>query len=92
LAYLKDFPLSRVKFDRSFINDIGKDENAERLLTSVISMVHGLGLEVVAEGIEEQHQVDFLKALGCEYFQGYFFGRPVPPEEATRLLDARHAA
>ena len=78
LSYLRNIPLSCVKIDRSFIMDIGKDESAEKLIASIISMAHSLGLQVVAEGVEEQYQADYLSTLGCEYLQGYLFGRPVP--------------
>ena len=78
LSYLKNIPLSGLKIDRSFISDINKDENADKLVASIVSIAHGLGLEVVAEGVEEKHQVDHLIALGCEYLQGYYFSRPVP--------------
>ena len=92
LAYIKDIPLSCIKTDRSFTVEIGKDESAEKLIASIVSMAHGLGLEVVAEGVEERHQADFLKVLGCEYLQGYFFGSPAPPAEASGHLNAKRAA
>ena len=86
LSYLRDIPLSCVKIDRSFIMDIGKDENAEKLIASIVSMAHSLDLQVVAEGVEEQHQADHLNALGCEYLQGYLFGKPVPEAEVPALF------
>ncbi|MCK5915794.1 MAG: EAL domain-containing protein [Deltaproteobacteria bacterium] len=86
LSYLRDIPLSCVKIDRSFIMDIGKDENAEKLIASIISMAHSLGLQVVAEGVEEQHQADHLSSLGCEYLQGYLFGKPVPEAEVPAFF------
>ena len=86
LSYLKNIPLSCLKIDRSFITDINKDENADKLISSIISIAHGLGLEVVAEGVEEKHQVDHLAALGCEYLQGYYFSRPIPHGEVEDLL------
>lgn len=81
LSYLRDIPLSCIKIDRSFIMDIGKDESAEKLIASIISMAHSLGLQVVAEGVEEQYQADYLSTLGCEYLQGYLFGKPVSEAE-----------
>lgn len=86
LSYLREIPLSSVKIDRSFIFDLHKDENADKLIASIVSMAHKLGLEVVAEGVEEQSQADHLTALGCEYLQGYYFSRPVPQEEVQRML------
>lgn len=81
LSYLKNIPLSCVKIDKSFTADIGKDNNSEKLIASIVSMAHGLGLEVVAEGVEEKEQVDHLTALGCEYLQGYYFSKPLPHSE-----------
>ena len=86
LAYLKDFPLECIKIDRSFVKDIDKDENANKLIASIISIAHGLGLEVVAEGVEEKYQADHLIALGCEYIQGYYYGRPMPQSEVAEII------
>ena len=86
LSYLKNIPLSGLKIDRSFISDINKDEKADKLIASIISIAHGLGLEVVAEGVEEKYQADHLIALGCEYLQGYYFSRPVPHGEVLDIL------
>jgi diguanylate cyclase (GGDEF)-like protein/PAS domain S-box-containing protein len=86
LSYLKNIPLSCLKIDRAFISDIGKDENADKLVASIISIAHGLGLEVVAEGVEEKYQADHLIALGCEYLQGYYFSRPIPQREVADML------
>ncbi len=86
LSYLKDIPLSCLKIDRSFTADIGKVEMSEKLITSIISMAHGLGLEVVAEGIEKKHQADYLIALDCEYLQGYYFSRPIRQAKVTEML------
>ena len=92
LAYLKNIPLSGLKIDRFFIADISKDENADKLIASIISIAHGLGLEVVAEGVEEKYQADYLIELGCEYLQGYYFSRPVPQSEVVDILQKRPMA
>jgi diguanylate cyclase (GGDEF)-like protein/PAS domain S-box-containing protein len=92
LSYLKNIPLSCLKIDRVFISDINKDENADKLIASIISIAHGLGLEVVAEGVEEKHQADHLIALGCEYLQGYYFSRPIPHSEVADLLQKQPMA
>ena len=86
LSYLRNMPLGCIKIDRSFVNDIDKDQNANKLIASIISMAHELGLKVVAEGVEEERQVDHLAALGCEYLQGYYFSRPVPHDQVEDLL------
>ncbi len=85
LAYLRNIPLACIKIDRSFIDGIGKDDHADKLVSSIVSMAHKLGLDVVAEGVEAQHQADYLISLGCEFLQGYFYGRPVPPTAVSSL-------
>jgi len=83
LASLKNIPLSCIKIDRSFIADIGKDETSDRLITSIVSMAHGLGFEVVAEGVENETQAIHMTNLNCEYLQGYHFSRPLPATEVA---------
>ena len=92
LSYLRDIPLSGLKIDRSFISDINKDENADKLIACIVSIAHGLGLEVVAEGVEEKYQADHLIALGCEYLQGYYFSRPIPHSEVADILQKQPMA
>jgi EAL domain-containing protein (putative c-di-GMP-specific phosphodiesterase class I) len=75
-----------VKVDRSFVSGIGEHVRDETICASVISMAHQLGLEVVAEGIETVQQQARLASLGCDYIQGYFACRPVPPQEAVAYL------
>jgi diguanylate cyclase (GGDEF)-like protein/PAS domain S-box-containing protein len=91
LSYLRNIPLSALKIDRYFITDIDKEESAKKLVASIISMAHGLGLEVVAEGVEEKLQADHLTALGCEFLQGFYFSRPVPHDEAANMLQKQLA-
>ena len=86
LSYLRKIPLSCLKIDRSFIFDLNKDEHADKLVASIVSMAHELGLEVVAEGVEEKYQADHLIALDCEYLQGYYFSRPIPKSEVGDIL------
>lgn len=86
LAYLRKIPLTGLKIDRSFVADINKDEKANQLIACIVAMAHGLGLEITAEGVEKKYQADHLRALGCEYLQGYYFSRPVPREEVARKL------
>jgi diguanylate cyclase (GGDEF)-like protein len=85
-SYLRDLPLSCLKIDQSFIFDIHKNKNVDKLIGSMVSIAHGLGLEVVAEGVEKKHQADYLTMLGCEYLQGYYFSRPVPQKEIINIL------
>ncbi len=80
LSYLKSLPLSQLKIDQSFVRHI-EDTNAAVIVETIIMMAQSLGLNVIAEGVENQAQVDFLTAKGCLFFQGYYFSRPVPPDQ-----------
>ncbi|OLS36221.1 GGDEF domain-containing protein [Bacillus sp. MRMR6] len=78
LTYLRQFPLDKVKIDRSFIKDINRDYNGERITAAIISLAHSLNMTVVAEGIEEEDQLQFLKCEGCDEGQGYYLSHPLP--------------
>ena len=86
LSYLKRFPIRRVKIDRSFVRDINTNEGDAALARAVIAMAHGLGVEVLAEGIESLEQLAKLRRYGCDEGQGYFLGRPVVPSEVPQLV------
>ncbi|MCB1054510.1 MAG: EAL domain-containing protein [Acidobacteria bacterium] len=81
LAYLQSFPLDRLKVDRRFIDRLDEDDAASlALVRSIIGLGHGLGMKVVAEGVEREDQLGILRRLGCDSFQGFLLGRPQPPE------------
>ena len=80
LSYLKEYPIDTIKIDQSFIADIAKDKKNEAIIKAIISMSHNLGLEVVAEGIEEPFQVAFLKRYRCQKGQGYLYNKPLTVE------------
>ncbi|WP_425607997.1 EAL domain-containing protein [Pontibacterium granulatum] len=86
LAYLKKLPIQILKLDREFVSHIETDSNDAAISAATISLAHSLGLKVVAEGVETQQQHDFLQQQGCDYLQGYFHGRPMPPTEITAAL------
>ena len=86
LSYLKRFPLDELKIDQLFVSDLPGDSGSAAIVSSVISMAHGLGLKVTAEGVETQTQMEFLKTHGCDHFQGYLFSRPLAPPDFAALL------
>ncbi len=86
LAYLSRFPIDQMKIDRSFVNDIVTDPGAATIATSVIALAHRMRLGVVAEGVETEGQVGYLRQNGCDEIQGYFFSKPLPAGEFAELL------
>ena len=87
LAYLKRLPLDQLKIDRSFVRDIDTDPGDAVIVRTIIDMARNFGLEVVAEGVENDAQRTFLLSNGCKEFQGYLFSRPVPLPEFEALLN-----
>jgi EAL domain-containing protein (putative c-di-GMP-specific phosphodiesterase class I) len=77
LAYLKRFPLDILKIDRSFVADVNVDPDDAAIVASIISLAHNLRLKVIAEGVETGEQLAYLRQLGCDQMQGYFFSKPV---------------
>jgi diguanylate cyclase (GGDEF)-like protein/PAS domain S-box-containing protein len=86
LAYLKRFPVDSIKIDRSFIHGVPGDVDGESITQAVIAMAHSLRLRAIAEGVETAQQLEFLRSHGCDEIQGYFFSKPLPYDELTRLL------
>ena len=86
LAYLTNLPFDKLKIDQSFIRDITIDKAAASLATSIISLAHRLGVRVIAEGVETEDQLNFLKEYNCDEIQGYYFSKPVTANRFTKLL------
>ncbi len=93
LAYLKRFPAQTLKIDRSFVRDLPDDRDDANITKALVALAHNLGMEVVAEGVETEAQLDFLRKIGCDEAQGYFLGRPMPADALeARLTKQRIAA
>ena len=85
LKYLKDFPIDYIKIDRSFVSEILEDNNDAIIVKAIITLAHNLHLNVIAEGVETQAQVDFLKTYYCNILQGYFFSKPIPAQDIEQI-------
>ncbi len=86
LSYLRQFPIDTIKIDKDFISAAIHDKESEAIVSTVISLGHSLGLDVVAEGVETQEHLALLRLHGCRYAQGYLFSRPISPEEAEQMV------
>ncbi|KUM53645.1 sensor domain-containing protein [Rheinheimera sp. EpRS3] len=86
LSYLKNLPINTLKIDKSFIDDINQTKGEAVIVQAIISLGQSMGLKLVAEGVEYQQQVDYLKKNGCDAMQGYFFSKPLPAAELERML------
>ncbi|MDQ0226381.1 putative bifunctional diguanylate cyclase/phosphodiesterase [Metabacillus niabensis] len=77
LSYLKKFPIDYLKIDKSFVRDINDDENDANIVKAIITLAHNLNLQVIAEGVETNEQLQFLKKNDCDHIQGYIFSKPL---------------
>ena len=86
LSYLNSFPADILKIDKSFIDKMNISESSKQYVAAIISMGHIMGFKVVSEGVEEMKQVETLRRIGCDYIQGFVWGRPLSPEDAIKLV------
>jgi len=86
LNYLKQFPVNAIKIDRSFVRDLNEMHQTSPIISAIIGIADGFGLDLVAEGIETEHQMAALQSLGCDTMQGYYFSCPVPAEQIKQML------
>ncbi len=84
--YLKNFPIDRLKIDRSFVRDIKQDQNDAEIVAAIIAMAHNLNIQVIAEGVETEEQIEFLKQHNCDEIQGYFHSPPVCRDSIEQML------
>jgi diguanylate cyclase (GGDEF)-like protein/PAS domain S-box-containing protein len=91
LAYLKRLPVQRLKVDRAFIRDLGKDEDSAAIVGSILNLAHGLKLNVVAEGVETEQQLAILRTISCDEYQGFLFSRPVDAGSVLALFEQNRA-
>ena len=89
LSSLKLFPVQTLKIDRSFVRDLADDRDDANIVRSIVAMAHSLGLRIIAEGVENEAQLGYLRELGCDEYQGYLFSRPVAPAEFQGLFAGR---
>lgn len=87
LSYLKSLPINLLKIDRKFVRELPEDTNDAAITTAVIAMAHELGIRVLAEGVENEDQLQFLKSHGCDQAQGYLFSAPLPLEKLNRYIE-----
>jgi diguanylate cyclase (GGDEF)-like protein len=86
LSQLQNLPVQTLKIDRAFVSRIGLDADSLEIIRTIVSLAHNLGMDIIAEGVETAQQLAQLKALGCEYAQGYYFGKPTDRETAWSLI------
>lgn len=90
LSYLRMFPIDHLKLDRSFVREIGEDADSAAICDATIGLAHNLGMKLVAEGVETEAQLDYLRRQGCDLVQGYLFSRPVPADEIVAFIRQRN--
>lgn len=91
LSYLNKFTANMLKIDKSFIDVMNTSDSSKKYVESIISIGHILNLKVISEGVETLEQLDTLKSIGCDYIQGFIWGRPMAPEDAKKLIPASSA-
>jgi EAL domain-containing protein (putative c-di-GMP-specific phosphodiesterase class I) len=89
LSYLKRFQVYKLKIDQSFVSDLSADPESKAIVRAVISLADSLGMRTIAEGVETEEQLNFLREQGCHEVQGYYYSRPLLPEDFTQFVRGR---
>lgn len=92
LSYLKRLPLDILKIDRGFIEHLPDDNEDQQIVRAIIALAHNLNFKVLAEGVETAEQLAFLRQQGCDYYQGYYFSKPIPAADFATLLQKHQQA
>ena len=87
LAYLKRFPIQKLKIDRAFVNDIDTGKGEEVIAKSIIALAHNMSLEVIAEGVERESQSQWLRENGCDQVQGFYYSKPLSEQQLMDLVN-----
>jgi EAL domain-containing protein (putative c-di-GMP-specific phosphodiesterase class I) len=90
MSYLRRFPIDKIKIDRGFISEAMTRPDDASIVRAIVSLAHNLRLKVVAEGVESTEQLEFLKSLGCDQYQGYHYSPALPPAEFQALARSKH--
>ena len=86
LSYLSKIPVNLLKIDKTFIDRVNSNESSKQYVAAMISMGHIMGLGVISEGVEEIEQLETLRSIGCDYIQGFIWGRPMSADDAEKLV------
>jgi EAL domain-containing protein (putative c-di-GMP-specific phosphodiesterase class I) len=92
MSYLRRFPIDKLKIDRSFINDVASRPEDASIVRAIVSLAHSLKLKVVAEGVESMEQLEFLKTLGCDQYQGFHYSAALPASKFEELVRSQQHA
>ena len=92
MSYLHSFSFDKIKIDRAFVINLGRNPQSAAIIRAVIGLGHGLEMSIVAEGVETQEQLSFLAGEGCDAVQGYFIGKPLPIGQYAALVGRSGAA
>ena len=91
MSYLQRFPIDKLKIDRSFISDVVTNPDDASIVRAIISLAHGLRLKVIAEGVESAQQLNLLRSMGCDQYQGFYFSQPVESAVFEEMLRSGNA-